>query len=368
MSEPLLPQGPAYQDQSSPRLTLENGGETLPDSAPPERFKIVLEGEQADIYLGILRRLIQGGRTNQFFPTPRGQDNLYRLMAPSASFGLDNRIRLNHLNGLPSEPDIGRVLADKDACFRFLQMNDNPDILSRKDEASLRLHKRIAYHREVAKAELPQRVHMELKVKAIDHAQKIAYFYSIFERYDPGEGVFTRYTVQLKHQHTRWNKPQIELQGDDLQATEAFRNVISRYHSDEAEFAFILLSEVPSITVDEVVRARVGPLWFKDSAAPTEIAELLSERPGEFILGFPLERVGIPSKENFNKDDNNNDPFARLYRASLSPDARLMADTRAESLGYRVFKDRKFCCTKGVEKPLRELLGQRGCRCVIYTI
>ncbi|CAN0472193.1 unnamed protein product, partial [Phaeothamnion confervicola] len=222
--------------------------------------------------------------------------------------------------------DIGRVLADKDACFRFLQMNDNADILSRTDEASQRLHKRIDYYREVAKAELPKRVHMEMKVRTIDHAQKIAYFYTIFERYDPGDGMFTRYTIQLKHQSNRWNKPQIELQGDDLLATEAFRNVISRYHSDEAEFAFMLLSEVPSISVEEVVRARVGPLWFKDSTAPPEITELLQDRPGEFILSFPFERVGIPSKDNNNTEDLNKDPFARLYRTSLTDEARGVAD------------------------------------------
>ena len=52
---------------------------------------------------------------------------------------------------------------------------------------------------------------------------KTASFYSIFERYDPGEGVFTRYTITLQHQDSRWNKAQIEMQGDDLKATEAFR-------------------------------------------------------------------------------------------------------------------------------------------------
>ena len=362
-------EAPEYAEEAKPdRLTGEKPATPVAPSYL-DRFKIILEGEKADVYLTLLRRLISGGRTNQFYPNPRAQDNLYKLMAPAANFGLDNQIRLNHLNGLPSEPDIGRVLADKDACARFQQMNDNADILSRQDDASKRLHKRIAYYREVAKSELPRRVHMEMKLRTIDHVQKVAHFYTIFERYDPGEGIFTRYTIQLTHQHTRWNRQQIELQGDDLLATEAFRNVISRYHSDEAEFAFMLLCEVPSINVEEVVRARIGPLWFKESNSPPEIAALLESRPGDFILNFPLERVGIPSRENYNKEDLNNDPFARLYRSSIADgDARQIADRRAETLGYRVYKERKFCCTKGIAEPLKELLAQRGLRCVIYTI
>lgn len=362
-----FPSEPLYQEDEDKKSRL-TGDTNVPVSNEAEKFKITLEGQQADTYLGCLRRLIQRARTNQFFPSPRAQENLYRLMCPASNFGLDNQIRLNHLNGMPSEPDIGRVLADKEAAIRFLNMNDNADIWSRTDPASLRLHKRIQYYREVVNAELPRRVNMEMKLRHIDHTNKIAQFYTIFERYDPGEGIFTRYTIQLSHRHTNWNQPQIELDGDDLKATVEFRNVISRYHSDEAEFAFILLSEVPSIQVEEVVRGRIGPLWFQQSNAPAEIKELLKDRPGEFILNFPLERVGIVSKDSNTKEDLNNDPFARLYRSVLTGEDQKLANQKAEDLGYKVYKERKFCCTSGVYEPLQRLLASRGARCVIYTI
>jgi hypothetical protein len=364
-----LPNQPNYTADPTQRLTGETKSQEGEVSVvQPDRFKICLEGESADSYLTVLRRLIQMARTNQYFPSPKGQDNLYRLMSPQTNFGLDNKIRLNDLNGMPSEPDIGRVLADKEAGRRFLAMNDNADILSRTDPAALRLQKRILYYRDVEKSELPKRVNLEMKLRSLDHNAKVAQFYSIFERYDPGEGIFTRYTIQLSHRHTRWNQPQIELAGDDLSATTEFRNVISCYHSDEAEFAFILLSEVPSITVEEVVRGRVGPLWFHQSNAPEEIKELLNKHPGDFILNLPLERVGVLGKDQADKSDLNNDPFGRLYRPSLAPAAREIADEKAASLGYRVYKERKFCCTKGIAGPLKSLLESRGCRCIIYTI
>lgn len=336
--------------------------------APPDTtgYKIVLREADADTYLEFLRKLIRGGKLNQFFPNPTGMDNLYRLMSPSGNLGIDPMIRLNPRCNMPSEPDIGRVLADKEAAARFLQRNDTAEVASRTDEASAKLHRRIAYLRDVHKSDLPKRFSMDLKLRRIDPLSKTASFYAIFERYDPGEGVFTRYTISLAHQHTRWSKNQIELQGDDLQATEAFRNVISRYSSDEAEFAFILLSEVPSIKVEEVVRGRVGPLWFKEAeTVPDEIRTLLEQNPGNFIMNFPLERVVVQPNA---KEDLLTDPFARLYRFSVTGEAQRVAMEKAEKLGYRVFKERKFCVSKGIGPAFQEFLAQRKARCIVYTI
>jgi hypothetical protein len=330
------------------------------------QYKIVLRDQDADTYLEALRKLIRGGKLNQFYPNPTAQENLYRLMSPSGNEGIDPEIRLNPRCGLPSEPDMGRVVADKDTCDRFLQRNDTPDVMARSDEASYKLHRRIRYLRDVARSELPRRVKLELKLRRVDQVSKTASFYSIFERYDPGEGVFTRYTITLQHQDTRWNRNQVELQGDDLKATEAFRNVISRYHSDEAEFAFILLSQVPGIKVEEVVRGRIGPLWFKEAeTVPDEVRRILEQHPGNFILNFPLERVVINSSA---KEDLLTDPFARFYRNTVEGEARQYALEQAERLGYRVFKERKFCVTRGIAKPFQDLLAERKARCIIYTI
>lgn len=338
----------------------------LTHGVDPTQYRILLRDADADQFLDHLRRLVKGGRLNQFYPNPNGLDNLYRLMAPSGNLGIDPEIRINPRCGLPSEPDIGRVLADKDAASRFLSRNDTAEVNSRTDEASFKLHRRLQYLRDVHKSDLPKRIHHELKLRKIDLVSKTASFYSIFERYDPGEGVFTRYTITLQHQDSRWNKAQIEMQGDDLKATEAFRAVISRYHSDEAEFAFILLSEVPGIKVEEVVRGRVGPLWFKEAdTMPEEVRRLLEQNPGNFILNFPLERVVINSSA---KEDLQADPFSRLYRNTVEGEAKQFALERAEKLGYRVFKERKFCVTKAIAQPFQQLLAERNARCIVYTV
>lgn len=357
------PSSPQYEEMEPSRPShAEESGEASPSF---ERVPVqVLEGEHAETYCKLLEGLIRGGKPNNTFPSGRGLANLVYLLRPSTNRGLVDQVRVNLRNGLPHEPDVGRVIADKDICKKVLQSHDLASVRSRQDEASKRLVNRLDYYQDVAKRELPERFRLDLKLKRIDETNQIADFIAVFERFDPGEGVFTRYQIHLRHQCDRWSKPKVELKGDDLRYTEEFRNVISRYSSDEAEFAFILLSDVAGITVQEISRGRIGPLWMKGVPCPPEIAELLERHPGNVILNFPHEKVFVPEVEG--KEDDNRDPFARLYRESLSAENKELADARAAKLGYIVHKDRKFACSKPILAPLRKLCADLGKPCVIY--
>ena len=364
---------PDYQDldgkkQPSPLGFTGSSGPTSQgaEGAPSfERDPIqILKGDQAEIYCQLVESLIRGGKPNSFFPSGRGAENLVHLLRPSVNRGMTDEVQVNLRTGLPNEPNIGRVIADKDVCAKILRTHDVESVHQRQDEASRRLVSRIDYYHDVDKRELPERYRLDLKLKRTNDKEQTADFIALFERYDPGEGVFTRYTIHLRHQNQRWSKPKVELMGDDLRYTEEFRNVISRYSSHEAEFAFILLSDVAGITVEEISRGRIGPLWMTGVSAPEPIEELLKAHPGNAIMNFPYEKVFVPEVEG--KSDENRDPFARLYRASLTDDNREMADYRAKALGYIVHKDRKFACTKPILGPLKELMVKLGKPCVIY--
>ena len=324
----------------------------------------VLKGDQAETYCQLVESLVRGGKPNSFFPSGRGAENLVYLLRPSVNRGLTDEVQVNLKNGLPNEPNVGRVIADKDVCAKILRTHDVDSVHKREDEASKRLVNRIEYYHDVEKRELPDRFHLDLKLKRTNEKDQTADFIALFERFDPGEGIFTRYTIHLRHQNVRWSKPKVELMGDDLRYTEEFRNVISRYSSHEAEFAFILLSDVSGITVEEISRGRIGPLWMTGVSAPPPIEELLNAYPGNAIMNFPYEKVFVPEVEG--KTDENRDPFARLYRHSLTDENKEIADARAKKLGYIVMKERKFACTKGVLTPLKELMVKLGKPCVIY--
>lgn len=357
----IPPASPHYQE-----FEPEKASGPSPSEQPKfERNPVqVLEGDKAETYCKLVESLIRGGKPNDSFPSGRGLANLIYLLRPSTNRGLSEQVRVNLKNGLPDEPDIGRIIADKDICQKVLRSHDLASVRSRTDEASLRLVRRLDYYLEVDKRELPERYRLELKLKRMDEKAQTADFIAVFGRFDPGEGIFTHYNIHLRHQSDRWAKPKVELQGDDLRYTEEFRNVISRYSSDEAEFAFILLSDVPGITVQEISRGRIGPLWMNGIPAPEPILELLAKYPGNAILNFPYEKVFVPDVEG--KEDANRDPFARLYRQSLNAENKQLADARAEKLGYVVHKDRKFACTKPILAPLRELCQKLGNPCVMY--
>jgi hypothetical protein len=323
----------------------------------------VLVGQQAETYCKLVEGLIRGGKPNNSYPSGRGVANLIYLLRPSTNRGLSDRVRVNLNNGLPDEPDVGRVIADKDICEKVLRSHDLATVRDRTDEASRRLISRLDYYQDVVKRELPDRFRLDLKLKRIDEKLQTADFIAVFERFDPGEGVFTRYNIHLQHASDRWSKPKVELQGDDLRYTEEFRNVISRYSSDEAEFAFMLLSDVPGITVQEISRGRIGPLWMAGVPCPDPIKELLDKHPGNVIMNFPFEKVFVPEVEG--KEDDNRDPFGRLYRHHLHEDKEI-ADARARALGYIVHKERKFSCSKPILNPLRALCKEMGKPCVIY--
>lgn len=359
------PPAPDYQElepSPSPSSPQEESGKAAPSF---ERIPVqILKGEQAETYCQLLEALIRGGKPNNTFPSGRGLANLVYLLRPSTNRGLSNEIQINLRNGLPHEPDVGRIIADKDICEKILRSHDLASVRARVDEASKRLVSRLDYYLDVQKRELPERFRLDLKLKRIDETTQVADFIAVFERFDPGEGVFTLYQIHLRHQSDRWSKPKVELLGDDLRYTEEFRNVISRYSSDEAEFAFILLSDVPGITVQEISRGRIGPLWMKGVPSPPAIAALLEQYPGEAILSFPFEKVFVPEVEG--KEDSNRDPFGRLYRPSLNPENRELADARARKLGYIVHKERKFACTRNLIAPLRKVCADLGNPCVIY--
>jgi len=313
----------------------------------------------------MVRRLVQAGRLNRFFPDPAGQDALLRFLAPSARPGPYPGLEVNLRTGLPAEPAVGRVLSERELARKFLEGLDLVALRGKASpsEAERRLLEQAAFHEELLRADLPRLSRLDLALRRIESQRQRAFFTTIFERLDPSEELFVRYTVQLYQRNGRWARNLVELQGDDLAATGPFRNVISRYHADEAEFAFILLSELSAITVEEVVRCRVGPLWFEGVEMPPEVAGLLQEHPGSFVLHLPTERAGTSVRE-----DGNRDPFSATWREALEPQARELADRKAEALGYHVHKERKFVCTRAVAGPFTDLLKQWGHRCVVYAV
>jgi len=323
-----------------------------------------LRGGDAERYLSRLVSLISAARLNKFFPDPAHLRNLYAAMRPSLSRGLYPELALSPSNGLPAERAVSRVQADAQLAGKYLRENPRETLLAAAErtdlDAARRMVDRRDYYATLAEAPPCPAVNLQLALRRVDPETQTAHFTVMFDRYDLSESLFVRYTILLRQTANRWTRQQVELVGDDLAFTENFRNAISRFTSDEAEFAFLLLSDLPRVAVEDVIRGRVGPLWTRGAEMPNDFAALFEQFPEAAVLHFPMDRAGrnVPR-------EGRSDPLATLYREFLDEETRAPVDARARALTYKVWKERKFAATADISRPLQELLKGRGTPCVV---
>lgn len=327
---------------------------------------ITLKGDELRAYVDVLKRLIGGGRTSKFFPDAAAICNMMSFYLTENCHGLYDSLEINRDTGFPSEKEITRIVTDLQLAPRTLA--EDPESVLREraqktpSDVNTRRLGRHLYHKALMERPLPSLLSLRLQLRSLDTEKYIAFFNAELDKFDPSGSLFTRYTLVVGQHDSRWNQ-QVLLQGDDIKLTRNFRNLISRYTADEAEFAFVLLNDLPDVTVEEVQRCRIGPVYFRGVRIPEGMEPLFQAHPQGFILSLPTDRASISQKE-----DVNNDPLASLYRDTLGPDEKKTRDAKAAQMGYRVFKERKLICTRPMLEPLRKFLKDRGARCVVYGV
>jgi hypothetical protein len=326
-----------------------------------------LAGERLEQYLRLLDTLLEAGRLNRFFPDPAEVRNVYRFLSPANNEANYPTALIDLRSGLPAETEVSRVLTDAEVARDAVKRNTlealEAEVQSTGSDAARRRLSRFRYQQALARAPLPSPFGLSLALRRVDPDNRTAHFTVTFDRFDMGDGVFVRYTILLAQTDSRWTRPQVELVGDDLKYTENFRNAISRFTVDEAEFAFLLLSDLRGVRVEDVIRCRVGPLYFRGMQLPGPWEPLFETNKGGMVMHFPSERAGRTVAQ-----DGSNDPMGMLYREFLSPQAREGVEPRVRELGYKVWKERKFACTREVADALRTFLADRGFKCLIQPV
>lgn len=327
-----------------------------------------LSGDNLNAYVKMLIRLVKGGRLNKYYPDSNNLCNLFSFFIPENNHGLYDSLQINCDTGLPGEKAITRVIVDRDIAPKTIK-EDSLEKLRQKvqqnpSEVNVRRLKRLLYHRDLLKKSLPALMNLQLKLRSVDTDKYIAYFNAEIDRFDMTSQMFTRYTMVVGQKEAHWTqKQQVLLVGDQLKYTRKFRNLLSEYTINEAEFAFVLLNDLEDVTVEEVQRCQIGPLYFKGVRIPEGMEEIFEKHPDAFILSFPSDRASIHIKE-----DKNNDPLVRMYRDTLDEENRELRDKKAEKLCYHVYKERKFACTRKALKDFRKFLREKGARCVVYGV
>ena len=327
----------------------------------------ILRGAQAETYSQVVAAMLNAARLNKFFPDPSLLLNMVSFLSPSRSHGLYDALEINVSTGLPSEREVVRIITDKELGLKQLKEATREELeeafRSNPSEVNRRRLSRYRYYKDLAGAAVPQLFAIDMKLRSIEVKKNTAHFTVVLDRFDASENLFVRYTILLRQTDSRWTRAQIELSGDDFTYTENFRNAIAKCTSSESEFAFVPLNDLRNVAVEEVMRARIGPLYLSGVQCPKGIDRLLEEAPGSFILSLPTDRTSVSIRE-----DRNNDPFSMLYRDFLSEEAREVHAEKARVLNYHVYKDRKFICTRNIEELLRTFLKNINARNVVIAI
>ena len=297
---------------------------------------IRLAGAAADGYVAVLRQLLAVARPGVHYPDARRLDAHLSFLGPAGSRGVHEALELDAATGLPTLGELLRVRADRDLADGFLREHGD------------RLPAKAAYYRALAGVEVLPTSAVLVRLRRRERQR--ARFEVVHDRIEADGARLVRTTVQLEQRGVK----HVGLERGDLSApTETFRRVVERWAGVDAELAFLLLAELPGVRVDEVVRGEIGPLSFAGVDAPPLLAPVFARIPGAFVLHLALERAGVEVAE-----DRCRDPFARLYRDALGPEARAQVDARRLALGYHVAKERRLVCTPSAEEAVREAVGR----------
>lgn len=291
----------------------------------------------------MLRRLLDVARPAAHFPDPRRLDTHLSLLGPAGSHGVLDALEVDPGSGLPTLRQLVSVRAERDLA------------LEEAREAGPADPGRAAWHADLRAAALLPVSSVTVRLRRRD--ARVSQLEIVHDRIDAASGCLLRYTVRLGQRGAR----HVGLRDDDTTApSQRFVRLIERNAGADAELALLLLADLPGARVEEVVRGQVGPLHFAGLPLPGLLAPVLAAVPGAFVLHLGLERAGAGVAR-----DRCRDPFSRLYRETLSAQARAPVEARRAALGYRVSKERRLVCTPSAEGPLKAALARAGTPLVV---
>jgi len=326
---------------------------------------MLIRDEAADAYVRRLVAGVRAARLNSFFsPTELLVQHL-GFLGPTGSDGLHPSVRISTVNALPMPSEILRVKVDRELAAEFLSRTAGPI-----PTPGTRLDRKRRYYQRLLGVEVMPASRMTVELRQQLPAEGLGLFRVLLDRFDLACNQFVRYTILLGQRDGRWRKAKVRIDADLEAPTEAFRRVVDRLAAHEAEVAFILLSELAGIEVEDVRRCRVGPLLLPGARVGGPLEALLDPEVGPcagtphppWILCFPEDRAGIEVAEHSGQD-----PLAPLMREAVGEASRALVDAKAENLGYRVAKSRKFVCPPPLVRPLEELCRSLGAPSIVRS-
>ncbi len=327
---------------------------------------ITLEDAEESAYVEQAARALRRARLNNQYPDAHRAAEHLRCMGREAHGGLYPPLAIDARSGLPTYREWTRVATDRDMAAEILaDLPPEAKLAERARKAGggiygkqlLKHH----YYNVIAGRELAVLDHMEVELRRVDPRERTAHFHVVLDKLD-ASGLFVRTTIDLAQRDSHWDHPMLTLDQETAEHTEAFRSLIFRFASLDAELTFARLSAIDTLEVEKVVKGAVGPFFLPGVRAPETIASWFASTDG-LVASFSLDLAARDLAR-----DRDNDPLDDLIADRFSDEARAEYEKARRRYGYHVFKDRKFVVSASLAGAVRDLCAEHGTRNIVYPL
>lgn len=343
-----------------------------PEDRTGEIRSVALTGEEQTAYLRRMLATLRAARLNDQYCEARRLGAHMRAMDPDVHRGVYPTLQVNLESGLPTYREWTRVQTDVSiAADQMRQLGDRQELARRASSSAHEIHQqqlaKYDYYDAIADTPLAPLGAMDVALRRVDASRQQAAFFINFDKLDV-TGVFVRFRIALTQRNQVWNSPAVRLDDDTASYTDEFKSLIYRFSTLDAEFTLTKLATLPGVEVQRISRGTVGPVYFGGDRltgqdVPEPFDQLLGDDPDAFVALFGLEQAASDIAES-----RNNDPVGGLFETELSRSMRPTYARARETLDYRVFKDRKFVVSRGLEGKLREICATMGTQNIIYSV
>jgi hypothetical protein len=328
---------------------------------------VTLTGEVESEYVRNLVAVFREARLNVHYPTAAALRDHVSCLSPQVHRGLYGGLDIDRRSGLPTYKEWTRVQTDVTLAEQMLADLGERDRLEKRarERDHLIYGKQLLkhlYYSDIRGKRLAPLGDMTVALRRVDPDTNTAWFNVVLDKLD-ASGLFVRFTVDLSQTSSVWNRTLVRLDADSAKHTEELRTLIYRFTSLDAEFTFFKLVTFGGLTVERVVKGTVGPMLFAGQQAPGALGEFMAKQPHGFCAAFPLDMAACDLAA-----DRDNDPLEDPMVLTLSGDAKAEYELARESMGYRVFKDRKFVVSANLKQTLRDWCNQQGTKNIIKVV
>jgi hypothetical protein len=323
----------------------------------------MLSDPASDRYLERMAAVIRAAHLSFQFTAAERLLGYLRALHSRTHGGLYTRLTVHPAAGLPVLSEWERVQADTELAESILVNLPTEEVVRERAEPE-RLPDQLIkwrYWSQLHALRLPPIESLRVELRKLDRDSGTVHVRVVLDKLGAA-GLLVRYSIELSEAIRNAESQQLLTHTSvNVSATSGLRERLSQWEAMGAENIFIELALLPSVTVERVCKATVGPFCIGELPTGLPFGHLLASPQGAFAT-FGLD---VAAKDIAR--DSSNDPLPHLLLNALSAEELAEYERARLRFGYRTYRDRKFVTDLATQPAVENLCHAAGTRNIIYV-